>query len=99
MLGLGLMRAPRSCIAEGLFQSVGYTTVDSGTSGSWGSLGGIFIVYFIHQSTSRKKHTISKEKLNLKRIRRLRGVNGQHRSAPLRVAKTLGLLNIQNIKF
>ena len=77
------MRAPRSCIAEGRFQSVGYTTVDSGTSGSWGSLGGIFIVYFIHQSTSRKKHTISKEKLNLKRIRRLRGVNGQHITAPL----------------
>ena len=43
----------------------------------------ICFVYFIHQSTSRKRYTILQEKHNLKKIKQLCGLNGQHMAVQL----------------
>jgi len=40
----------------------------------------LFVCSFIHQSISRKRNTIYNEKHNLKRIKQLCGLNGQHRA-------------------
>jgi len=42
-----------------------------------------YFILFIHQSTSRKRKTMSQEKHSQRRVKQLCGINGWHKAMPL----------------
>ena len=54
-------------------------------------------VYFVHQSTSRKRNAILQEKHNLKRIKQLCGISGQHRVVSLTCTCSQNVTHTENV--